>query len=513
MTAKRVEAGTPRRGSRARFWLLLIVAVGTALWFTAPEWLPRLEITREPSHKIAPQPELPLEASIIKVPIAVPIAELAAWANAQIPQRLADDKDTKGSTRSHLVVERRGPVLIAPSAKGFRLTVPLHFKASGKREILFFDFSRKTSGDVTVFIDLGLSFDQNWQPDLQVDPGFHWDKKPYIKIGPAKMGLAEEFGKELKKALEKGAKDLDKDAAKSLNLREPAEKAWRDLFNPRRVGKEPPVWMVTDPQAVYLEPLRSDADNLYLTFALEAKIWTAVGAEPPGIPPRPLPPLRQKVPAGPGFILHVPAHIDYDSVERALKKSLKKKRVKLSGGSIVPTGVKLYTSGDEVALGLDFESDAPGFWLDTRGKLYLIGTPVYDPQTKVFRFDNFHFTREVNNPLLRATTWVLQEPLRRELEEKLVFNFSRQIEKSREDFAEYLNRPAEKGIALNGHVDELGIEQLRLVKGGMDWRLKAQGNVAVTLVPAQIPMHPVPEAQPKGQDQKRQKQRRRRDRR
>ena len=497
MKSERVESGAPRRGSsRAWFWLLLIAAAGAAFWFSASDWLPRFDVTREPPHEISPQPELPLEPSIIKVPIVVPLAELAAWANAQIPTRLVDDRDNKGSTRSHLIVDRRGPVTISPRDSGFRLNVPLHFKASGKREILFFDINKKTSGDVTVLIDLALSFDQDWRPDLRVDPTFRWDKKPYIKIGPAKMGLAKEFGKKIGEALEKGAKKLDKDAAKSLNLREPAEKEWRDLFNPRRVGKEPPVWLVTDPQAVYLAPLTSDADNLHLTFALEAKIWTAVGTEPPAMPTRPLPHLQQKIPAGPGFILHVPAHIAYDSIEKALKKSLKKKRVRLSRGSIVPTNVKLYTSGNGVALAVDFESDAPGVWLDTRGKLYLIGTPVYDPQTKVLRFDNFHFTREVNNPLVRATTWVLQESLRSELEQKLVFNFTKQIEKSRTDFAEYLNRPARKGLAITGRVDELGIEQVRLVKGGMDWRLKAQGDVGFTVMPAQLPMHPIatPEA-------------------
>jgi hypothetical protein len=225
----------------------------------------------------------------------------------------------------------------------------------------------------------------------------------------------------------------------------------------------------------------ADAKRVQLSFGLAGRLNTVVGKEPPPPAADPLPPLGGKVQNAGSFSIRLPALLEYSGIEEKLKSSLVGRRLQLPQGTIVPTDFSVYPSGDKLVLGVSFQGEGAGWWPDTSGTIYLAGKPAYDAATQLFRVEQFDFTRKLSNPVVAAAAWVLQDSLRDQLQQRLVYDLTETIDRAQSDLDVFLDRPLGDNLFMSGKVSDLAIAGIRLEKPGILIELETGGELTLEL--------------------------------
>jgi hypothetical protein len=171
--------------------------------------------------------------------------------------------------------------------------------------------------------------------------------------------------------------------------------------------------------------------------------------------------------------------LDYANLQAELKARLAGKRIHLKQGAITPRDFEVYTSGKNLIVGVTFNGDAPGLLLNTHGTIYFTGVPVFDPKTHILSIKDFNYTRQVDNILVHAATWVLQDSMRSQMQARMNWDLTPYVEKEKADSQNFLNKPLGKGFNMSGNLDDLNISDLQLQADGIVVGLVAQGKLAI----------------------------------
>lgn len=470
--------------------LLFLLFLLLVLFVLMPWSLRGCDITeRPPRLSELAQPVL-APASVISVPITIPLDRLRHLANQEIPTVVAESNEKKRwkkrilgikastSARVRYYVHRNQSVRVTGHGDFIRLTVPLDFKGSVKYRG-WIRPSTSAKGSADLHADFYITIGEDWQPRLKVKTGYTWNRKPRLDLGLFKVSLADRMGKEIEKKLIKAAQRLEEKANKTWNLRADAEEKWRELHEPRQLRDEPPVWLSTDPQSVFLEPIYSDKKNLYLKFGMTARLATVLGPEPPPAAYKPLPPLQSKSTEASGFAIRLPVLVEYAALQKALNSQLSCEAIQLPAGTVTPSDFEVYTSGVSLALGAHVEGKAPWQLLNSSGRIYLTGRPVYEAETYRLDIHDLNYTNEVDNPLIQTASWMLRDTLLEKLRSRASFDLSEDVAKARQRLAEYINRPLNDGFYLHGDVADINIENIQPLENGLMVNLLARGHLRI----------------------------------
>lgn len=104
--------------------------------------------------------------------------------------------------------------------------------------------------------------------------------------------------------------------------------------------------------------------------------------------------------------------------------------------------VEIYpTFGGRIAVGIDLDAKLPGKVLDTKGTVFVVGTPVTEGKT-VVRLKDLTFTRILDNQVWNALSALFDLQIRGELDKSLRYNVSGDAEKAKKALAQKLADPA-----------------------------------------------------------------------
>lgn len=456
-----------------------MLALLLALFTLVVRQFPSLDITQRPQPIAPVVSSTAVAPSWLALPITIPLEDLAARLGEDMPKMLVEKRVEKHNRHINIKVWRTGELRIEGENNQLRLLLPVAFDADAPDEGLF-EPHLHTSGKVLVRADVTLGINNDWQPQVSVRPSFTWVRKPYFYIGPFKIHIAGLLGEEIQEALDKQARKLQDKVAGSLKLKHKAERAWKKLFEPKRLSRKPLSWLVMQPQSIHWQAPHSDAQNLYLSLGLVARLSTVLGPKPGGYAPTPLPPLSKQLAKPLGFRLQVPVLLDFAGIDASLLHKLGGRRVQLNHGALVLRGFETYASGQRLVLGVQFQAQGLlGDWLNTRGSVYLTGVPHYDPATRVISVSDFNFTRQVDNPLVSFASWVLQDKLRQTLGQQLQWDATGEILDAQEDLNDDLNQPLGDGLYLAGELTQLQLLDMQLTARGIVLRFDAQGQAAL----------------------------------
>jgi hypothetical protein len=441
-----------------------------ALWFALPRLLPELTLTQRPRVHAEHAGTTDVPVSHVSLPVELPLSELERRLTQDVDASLArkrEDSDFKAWRSGPLRLQARNRVVI--------LTLPLSFTSRAGPD---------TKGSLVVTTRITADIAPDWKPRVSVKSSLDWTRKPRIKLLLFRVRVSGLVGRALRKKLAEMDADLKARIESALTLEPRAQAWWQGLYEPRQLSDNPPVWLAVQPQALYFEPLGGDGENLRLMLGVRARLTTVVAAQPPAQPPAGLPPLQRATQDDHGFALHLPVLADYRGLEAELRRELAGRRIELDRGAITPTDFRLYTSGRSLVVGVDFQGDAPGFWFDTRGTVYFTGEPRFDPQTRILSIERFAFTRRLNNPLLSTATWVLQDSLRAQMQQRLTWDLGERLREGAGKLSEQLNQPLGDELQLSGAVEHLNLTGIECRAEGIHIGLEARGQLKVTLADA-----------------------------
>jgi hypothetical protein len=171
----------------------------------------------------------------------------------------------------------------------------------------------------------------------------------------------------------------------------------------------------------------------------------------------------------------VPILAEYSAINRLLEQRLVGNEIPSSvGDPLKIVSARLYGSGANLILEL-------GITGGINGTLYAIGTPVLDTDTNTLRFEQFNFTVETKNVLLKAVNWVGHEDILARLEPETRIDLSEQVGTLRRQLSGALTRQLTPDMWLEGSVTGLQPQVIYPVPGGVEIQVIADGSLQLSV--------------------------------
>ncbi len=400
------------------------------------------------------------EPSVVNLPVTVSLAQIAAQVENKVPRGQNKEAEWEPIGKFAVVgtvyvkeMWERDPLKLAINGDRIDLSAHVRYRARigahpcapvvGCRWV---ELGSCGTGDGPMpTMDVGLrttlAFNRDWtvtpktQP-LRVRPGER------CKLTEAKIDVTERVQELVQGLLDRAAPQIDAKLAEAIKLRSRVEDVWSDIQQPIRASKD--VYLVIQPESAAATAPQGRGTTLTTNVSVIVRPRVVIG-ERPKVEEQALPPSGTVQP-GRGFQVQLVAEMPYTAVDSILEKKLVGRTFDARGRKVQVIGANLYGSGDQVVLRVRVKGDA-------RGTIYLVGTPQFDPETRVIAVPDLDFSVESRQLLPRVAEWLLGDQLRDELRGAARFELGDRVDKIRGDVDRALNRNIGRSVRMSGGVD------------------------------------------------------------
>ncbi|MDX1546717.1 MAG: DUF4403 family protein, partial [Rhodothermales bacterium] len=247
--------------------------------------------------------------------------------------------------------------------------------------------------------------------------------------------------------------------------------------------REPPVWLAVRPVDAFALPPESRGDTLVYGLGVRAFVETLLG-EPPPHALGPLPPLRALPDSLAGdalhaFQIHFPVSIPYGDANRLLTDALAGRDLPVHDDvALRLDGVALYGSADTLVARIDFRARLAEDRFRTRGRIFLTGTPTYDPSARSIRVDGFDYDVHSQHALAEAADWFFRNDVLAQVRGRLVLPLADRLADAQARLQEALTaRAVGRHILLDARIDTIAPGRLYLVEDGITLDVTARGRL------------------------------------
>jgi hypothetical protein len=144
----------------------------------------------------------------------------------------------------------------------------------------------------------------------------------------------------------------------------------------------------------------------------------------------------------------------------------------MGGKKIKVTYLKLFPAKEK--LGVEV-----GFTGSNKGTFYLLSVPEFNAKTSQLRLKQVEYDIETKNVLIKSAKWLLDETIRKKMEEQMVFDMSDLMKLTRESIHASLNQKMDFGVRLQGSLQDLDIKDYSIQPDALVVRALTKGNLQV----------------------------------
>lgn len=356
------------------------------------------------------------EVSTLNVPVEMSTDELAKILNQTIRKELYRGSTTTKGLSTDLL--RNGPILVSAADNFLYITLPIVMSLStGMFETKPIPLKLKFRATASVTPDwllhtevfyLGIS-------DLLAEE---------IGLGPLSFkprsivdGVTRPVQKMLSDMVTKKIND-------QLQLKTQVAKVWNSAQAPVLLDRTRKTWLTLSPREVMLSPLYAHNNRIKLSIGISTFAEVVVGPDPVAPPLRPLPNLKPVNTFDKSFRIALNADVFYKDLRAIAAPLLLGREFDADGKSVTIKDFDLSGNGDKLVVKLETQGSLDGV-------VYLTAKPVFNPQTRVFSFEEVDFDMQTESLLLKSADWFLHGAIRSIIQEKLNMNLSGQLEQSR----------------------------------------------------------------------------------
>ena len=306
---------------------------------------------------------------------------------------------------------------------------------------------------------------------------FSDDRRDQCKVTIFKIDVTERVVTAAREELEKRVIQLDQKIA-TVDVRTPIERWWRVLQRPIRLSDS--VWLLIQPRAVHLGPIAGSGRVVALDVGLSGEPRVVSGPRPAdGIDS--LPPLKRET-GEHEQALHVllEGELSYEIANAILQKNLVGKRIRRGARWITIREALLSgIGGGRVALAVRFDGAASG-------RVYLVGTPRFDPETRQLFVPDLAYDVSSADMLVRGLEFMRRGDVQTMLRTKARFPVADLVERGRDRLERGMNRQLGQNATLVAKVATGDVLAVRATRGGILVRASANGtaHLQVLRIPA-----------------------------
>lgn len=295
-----------------------------------------------------------------------------------------------------------------------------------------------------------LSIDPEWRlrTDVRVDtilPVSEADRDR-CRVSIIRWDMTDRVVGGARDFLESEAETIDSLVA-AVDLRSQFEEWWQLIGEPIELTDD--VWLVLGGESLVRGAIEGRGDGVETILGLRARPRVVIGPRPTDSIP-PLPALDTGHVA-PGFAVRVEARAEYAEASAVLTRELGGEELSAGGRSVRLDGFEVGGVGDgRLSLAVDLSGDA-------QGRIYLVGTPEYDPEDGRVGVPDLQFDVASERAVVEGAAWLARIGLVPILREAARWPAAPAVEWAREQVERGLNRPLSDEVALRGRVAEVDV--------------------------------------------------------
>ncbi|MGL4733060.1 MAG: DUF4403 family protein, partial [Fusobacteriaceae bacterium] len=366
----------------------------------------------------------------------------------------------------------RGPVFL--SAKGNNISASTDFagKASGILENSSKNVEADFNGNLGVSTSINIT--EEWQLITKTSPLLNLSNSVLplqlevagLKIDE-KISMRSELEKRINPILQKTARDLDAEIAQ-FNLKEFIDRQWKNLIDPIQLDKTYDIWLVARPKKAYYGGIHEKTDTFSVVTGTEAELFLSVG-KPENVPDLGNLPKIYSQEKENRFTLNLPVILKYSAIKKTLEENFLNRAFKLfRGGELILNKIDLQGEGGNLHLKSNFILNLFSL-LNLEAGVTLYGTPKLSQDKKVLSLENFSFTIESRNFILKIADKFFHKKIEKMiLENYLSFNIEKDVPLLQRSLSEKIKTlELDKNILLNSEIQGMSIEDISLDSNGL----------------------------------------------
>ena len=436
-----------------------------------------------PPHLVTPV-TLPDQPSTVRMPIAVPLADLRRAIEDGVPSvlQVIDEPPrvcikTKSKLLPDITCRLRGQVTrgaIGLKGAGDVITLTIPVLATVRAENIGKLIKQKTAtGAVVVTTRLRLGLRPDWTPTAKVDANYRWTNPIGTDILGQRITFQSKVDPKLRQILSQLERQLPGKLAKA-GVRDKAASLWAKGFRSERVKSQPLIWARFTPQAIGFSGYRVTGDQLVVGLSARLKTETIFGNKPTDPPVTPLPRLEGPI-ADQGINMHVPVFVPYGVLEAAAQDALVKpgkRRLKLKNGQTVDVTVRKVTiygsSGGKIAVGLDLLLDAVGGLVAPSGTVWFVATPLLDISGRRLSIRELMLVGRTDSAVFNALVSAINDTsLHDQIMAAVRYDFGKDYQSGLTKADAWLREQPFEGFVFNGHLVDAAIRDARVAPAGV----------------------------------------------
>jgi hypothetical protein len=448
-----------------------LVAVALVLWWLGP-W--------RSSRVVAPPPpvvaDLPLEdvleASSLSVPVRVDLRTLVdeveeevptEWGSVEQPVEVENHGRTDALlslTRSPFRAELDGAAATLATTVAYRIEATYDLPLLPDLNLGCGDDPDEPRPRLDITLAAPISLTSDWRLStttrVQRIAAASSEERDRCEVTFAGFDITGRVEDAARGYLQEHAAAIDSLVA-GTDVRSSFEEWWNVLREP--IALDESVWLELRPRSIRRGAIRGEGDIVEIAAQLGAAPRVLLG-ERPDRWPEPLPPLGAGVDEG-GLNVLVEAMAEYPATSRRLNEALAGIEVRAAGGLIEIGAVALSgIGGGRLAM----EVAVAG---DLQGRLFLVGTPHFDPARGDVSVPDLEFSVETSSLLLTSASWALGAQLDRLLRERARWPVDLAVTWAGDRLDEGLNRTLTPGVRLSGTVDTVRVIRVAAMRRGL----------------------------------------------
>lgn len=442
----------------------------------------------------------PNDVSRISAAVSVPLDTVAALVDSQVPPSMQDQGHGQDICERPLGVKicvgtrysyqaTRGPISIAAgSPEALVLSMPISVQGQGGfrgtgADILKLDAKNFRAGallNVKVTPRLG----PDWCPTLDLEASYQWTQSPQVEIVSrawidVRPAVESALNAQLPSLLAQARSAID-----CARFRADIEKVYRTASFPIALPWNDSLHVNVVPLDVHFSGLRVGQSAMGFTTILDVN--AEVSGSAIDLRPLPLPPLKS-IAAGepPRLALAIPLRLPYASLTSAAQHLVKGKdfHADTPAGALAVkvNDIRAYPSGEKLVLAVDIDARLPGRFLNTRGTVFIAGTPSILDASRVAVRD-VAVTRILDNDIWNVLSSLFDSQIRQKLEDAAVFDLGEDIAQAKALISAKLADPQTvPGLAVTA--TDLDIALTRSALAAKDLAIEARLGATVSLSP------------------------------
>lgn len=236
-------------------------------------------------------------------------------------------------------------------------------------------------------------------------------------------------------------------AIASIDLRSKFQNWWAILHEPIELTDD--VWLIIDPVSVHRGATRGSGTTLVTSVGLTARPRVVLGNRPEITVPE-LPPLDSAA-VEDGLRIHAVGRGEYRKISEQLNEVLRGHELEQDGRTLVVEQLRARgIGGGRVALEVSFSGTA-------RGRVYLVGTPQFDPVSGRVHVPDLQFDIASSNLLVNSYGWLRDQGITGLLRERARWPIEDLSALAAGQLDRGLNRFLTDGVELRGQVNSVDI--------------------------------------------------------